>query len=55
VSSFGLRQARYRGLAKTHLQHVASAVALNLDRLAAWFEGRPLAATRKSRFAALAA
>jgi transposase len=55
VSSFGLRQARYRGLAKTHLQHVASAVALNLDRLAAWFERRPLAATRKSRFAALAA
>ena len=55
VSSFGLRHARYRGLAKTHLQHVASAVALNLDRLAAWFEGRPLAATRKSRFAALAA
>ena len=55
VRAFGLRQARYRGLAKTHLQTVATAVALNLDRLAAGFEGRPLAATRKSRFAALAA
>jgi transposase len=55
VRAFGLRQARYRGLAKMHLQSVATAVALNLDRLAAWLEGRPLAPTRKSRFAALAA
>jgi hypothetical protein len=29
----GLRQARYRGLAKTHLEHIYSAVALNLIRL----------------------
>jgi transposase len=55
VRAFGLRRARYRGLAKTHLQNVATAVALNLDRLAAWLDGRPLAPTRKSRFAALAA
>jgi hypothetical protein len=55
VRAFGLRRARYRGLAKTHLQTVATAVALNLDRLAAWLDGRPLAPTRKSRFAALAA
>ena len=52
---FGLRQARYRGLAKTALQHLATAAAINLDRLAAWFAGRPLAPTRVSRFAALAA
>ncbi len=53
--AFGLRQARYRGLAKTGLQHIATAAALNLDRMAAWFAGRPLAPTRTSRFAALAA
>jgi IS5 family transposase len=55
VRTFGLRQARYRGLAKTGLQHVATAAAINLDRLAAWFAERPLAPTRTSRFAALAA
>ncbi|MGI4800321.1 MAG: IS1182 family transposase [Janthinobacterium lividum] len=55
VRAFGLRQTRYRGLAKTSLQHVAAAAAINLDRLAAWFNGRPLAPTRTSRFAALAA
>ena len=55
VRSFGLRQARYRGLAKTGLQGVATAAALNLDRIAAWFAKRPLAPTRTSRFAALAA
>jgi IS5 family transposase len=33
VRAFGLRQARYRGLAKTGLQNVATAAALNLDRL----------------------
>jgi len=55
VRAFGLRQARYRGLAKTGLQNVATAAALNLDRLAAWLAQRPLAPTRISRFAALLA
>jgi len=55
VRAFGLRRTRYCGLAKTRLQHVATAAALNLDRVAAWFAGRPLAPTRISRFAALAA
>jgi transposase len=55
VRAFGLRQARYRGLAKTALQHIATAAALNFDRMAAWFASRPLAPTRTSRFAALAA
>ena len=48
-------RARYRGLAKTSLQGVATAASLNLDRIAAWFAGRALAPTRTSRFAALAA
>lgn len=55
VRAFGLRRARYRGLAKASLQHVATAAALNLDRLAAWLAKRPLAPTRLSRFAALIA
>nr|WP_238545592.1 MULTISPECIES: transposase [Streptomyces] len=32
----GTRRTRYRGLAKTHLEHIYSAVALNLIRLNAW-------------------
>jgi transposase len=37
------------------LQGVATAAAINLDRLAAWLSERPLEPTRTSRFAALAA
>ncbi len=55
VRASGLRQARYRGLAKVGLQSVATAAAINLDWLGAWLAQRPLAPTRTSRFAALAA
>ena len=55
VRSFGLRRARYRGEAKAHLQHVATATALNVSRISDWLEGVPRAATRVSRFARLAA
>ena len=54
VRAFGLRRTRYRGLEKTHLQHVAIAAAINIDRIGAWPEERPRATTRTSRFAALA-
>jgi transposase len=54
VRAFGLRQTRYRGLAKTHLQHVATAAAINIDRIVAWSNDIPQAKTRTSRFAALA-
>lgn len=54
VRAFGLRQTRYRGEAKTHLQHMATAAAINIDRIAAWLDGIPKALTRTSRFAALA-
>lgn len=54
VRSFGFRQTRYIGQMKTHLQHVATAAALNLDRLADWFLGVKRAETRVSAFAALA-
>jgi transposase len=53
VRAFGLRKTRYRGLAKTHLQHIATAAAVNLDRLVAWFDDIPRGKTRTSRFAAL--
>jgi transposase len=50
-----LRHTRYRGLPKTHLQHVATAAALNLIRSIAWLLETPFAPTRVSRFAALGA
>ncbi len=54
IRAFGLRRCRYIGLARTHLQHVATAAAINLVRLAGWYNDQPLAKTRTSRFAALA-
>jgi transposase len=53
VRGFGLRECRYIGLAKTHLQHVLTAVAINFARLDNWFTGKKRAQTRVSRFAAL--
>ena len=55
IGRCGLRRCRYLGLAKTHLQHVITAAAINLVRVAEWFAGTPVAKTRVSRFAALQA
>ncbi len=52
--ALGLRRTRYRGLVKTHLQHLATATALNIKRLSNWFNAIPRAKTRVSRLAALA-
>ena len=49
----GLRQCRYIGQAKVHLQHVLTATAINVIRLSDWWAGKPIAGTRCSRFAAL--
>lgn len=54
VRAFGLRQARYLGLAKTQLQEVGTAVAINLCRWSAWHRHTPRAKTRTSHLAALA-
>lgn len=54
IHCLGLRQTRYIGLAKTHLQHILTSVAMNLTRIASWLMGIPHAHTRVSRFAALA-
>lgn len=48
-------RAQYRGQTKTHLQVLATATAINLKRAVAWIMEQPRAATRISRFAALAA
>jgi transposase len=53
VRALHLRRSRYIGLAKTHLQHVLTAAAMNLIRLGAWFAGTPLARTRQSAFTKL--
>jgi transposase len=49
-----LRRTRYIGLAKTGLQHIVMAVALNVVRIGAWLMEQPRAHTRTSQFAALA-
>lgn len=54
VRAFGLRRTRFLGEAKTRLQHLATATALNWSRLAAWFHGHSPAQTRISAFAELA-
>jgi transposase len=53
VRAFGLRRSRYRGQAKTHLQHLMIACAINFCRVFDWLMGTPLAKTRQSRFAQL--
>lgn len=55
VRAFGLRVARYRGQAKTHLQHILIAIAINLVRVVAWVQDIPQATTRQSSFAHLVA
>lgn len=54
VRAFGFRQTRYIGPAKTRLQHLATAAAVNLVRINNWLMEIPLARTRTSAFAALA-
>jgi transposase len=53
VRAFGLRRTRYFGLAKTSLQHYATAAVINLIRLDAFLSEKKAAKTRTSRFAAI--
>lgn len=50
IRRFGLRQSRYIGLAKSHLQNVFCAIALNFVRLDAWLNDAPIAKTCVSLF-----
>ncbi len=54
VRSFHLRSCRYRGLAKTHLQHILVAAAVNMTRMVCWLRGDKHARTRITPFSALA-
>jgi transposase len=42
----GIRRARYTGLGKTRLEHLAAATAINVIRLDAWYAGNPIDRTR---------
>lgn len=54
VVAHRMRRSRYRGKAKTHLQHVATAAAINLLRAIAWLNEIPRSVTRQTQFALLA-
>lgn len=50
VRRMGMRTARYLGLSRTHLQHVATASAINVVRAVDWLSGERPATTRASPF-----
>ena len=56
VRRFALRQSRYIGLARTHLQQVLTATAMNVVRVIDWLRGKPLGEKRRpaGRFMRLA-
>jgi hypothetical protein len=54
VRGMGLRRSRYDGLARTHVQHVLTAVAINLVRIDQVLTHHPRGKTRRSHFAELA-
>lgn len=54
IRTAGLRRSRYIGLAKTSLQHILTAAALNLCRITDWLADEPRAVTRTSPFVRLA-
>ena len=55
VRRAGLRRSRYVGLARTHLDHLLTATALNFVRIGEWLAGTPRAKTRRPRFATILA
>jgi transposase len=50
VRRCGLRQCRYIGKKKVHLQHLLTGAALNFVRVAMWLMGTPRARTRECAF-----
>ncbi|MET7718246.1 IS1182 family transposase [Streptomyces sp. NPDC005407] len=53
VRAHGLRRSRYRGLKKTHVQHVLTAMACNIARVADWLDAEPRTRRRATRFRTL--
>jgi hypothetical protein len=56
IRRFDLRQSRYRGFARAHLQQLLTATAMNVVRVIAWLWGEPLGERRRQpgHFAQLA-
>lgn len=54
ADKLAMRRSRYRGLAKTHLQHLMTAAAVNLKRMLDWLDQKPRSVAYQSHFAALA-
>lgn len=56
IRRFDLRQSRYIGLARTHLQQLFNATTMNVVRVIAWRRGEPLGERRRKpgHFARLA-
>jgi transposase len=54
IRGMGMRRARYDGLHKTHLEHVLTAVAINVVRIDAVLTQTPRGRTRRSNFTRLA-
>lgn len=50
IRAYGRRHARYIGEAKTSLQHVLTAAAINVVRMGNWLMKKPLAKTRTAGF-----
>ncbi|MFF0086757.1 transposase [Streptomyces canus] len=50
VRAHGLRRSRYRGLARTHVQHVLTAMACNVSRVADWIDTAPRTRHRATHF-----
>jgi hypothetical protein len=48
-----MRNSRYFGLPKTHLQHLMTAAAINVDRILRWLAGEPKATTPVSAWVRL--
>jgi DDE family transposase len=55
IRAFELRRSRYIGLARTHLQNVLTATAMNFVRVSMWLCDTPRAKTRQSAFQRLIA
>jgi transposase len=53
IRTCGMRRTRYIGIARTHLDHVLTAVAINILRLGEWFAEIPRPKTRISPFVRL--
>jgi Transposase DDE domain len=47
IRRFDLRRSRYMGLARTHLQQLLTATAMNMVRVIAWLWGEPLGERRR--------